>query len=178
MFGGLFWGRIGMTSIRSRLGRWSLRHLGGLLAAAVVLAFSPAIAAWVSAWLSSAFGVTSWMEIHPASWGGSQVHLHDADLIIEPLSPALFVVLAGVAALCALADLLRPRVPQVTWGFPLLLAVLAAIGVSAAVPPDGLPRVAPALMGATIGVLVLLLVGSYWLVLVWTDGSFRFNPRP
>jgi len=156
-----------------------IRHAVGWGTAALAMLPMPRIASRVSWCLEGLLKVTG-MNAQGRGWGDPHDALIVSNVVVNPLSPAPLLILGGVCAICVAGDLGRHRLPWLSWFLPFIPAVplgLWAIEFASGMPlPADLPSYAPFVLGATVGVMVALLVGVYWWAMLLTARACLNRP--
>lgn len=128
------------------------RHGLALIVALGALFAMPVLLLALLSGLSAVFGMKSGFHIYDASVEG-------------PGIVGLILTLAAVCGTCLLGQLARRRWRHVSWALPLIPGVVVGTWVAFVARGGDMPITWPIVHGLTAGVLVSVVVGSYWLIL-------------
>jgi hypothetical protein len=154
-------------------GRFLIPHVLAWVAASMAMLAVPYVASRVSWGLSSVLDSAGGMHLYELGWGASTSAVDDKHAVLDPRSPGILGVLGVVSAICIAGDFGPRRLPFLSWALPILaalpLAVLTGGMMSGNAAPPDLPGYVPFVVGATFGVIVAGLVGTYWGVILLSD---------
>lgn len=142
-----------------------VRHAIALLATLGALAVSPFFAHVIARRLSHVFGDEDDFHFLALTWSfGDKGDLHNALFAIHPASLAVVIVVATIAAVCIAGDVLLRKWSALSWALPLLVALPLSVWIVFLTRRAALSGDAVVTIAITLGLLALLLVGTYW----WT----------
>ena len=140
-----------------------VRHGLGWVTAGVTLPVLPHVAGAVSSSLSHLLLESD----------GS--HFYHVSLRAE--WPGFIVLLGVVSLICGLGDLARGKHQWLRWAVPVMPAMALGAWMTFVMRDGEFPVGGPIVMGTTLAVLVLLLVGAYWMVLLLTTREAAAHER-
>jgi hypothetical protein len=142
-----------------------VRHAIALLPTLGALAVSPFLAHAIARWLSHVFGDEDEFYFLALTWSfGDKGDLDNAHFAIHPASLAVVILLATIAAVCIMGEVLLWKWSALSWALPLLVAIPFSVWIAFLARRAELSAEAVATIAVTLGVLAFLLVGIYW----WT----------
>jgi hypothetical protein len=142
-----------------------IRHAIALLATLAVLVVSPFLAGVVSSRLSRLLQEGDGFHVYALTWSsGKDGDLEDAGAVVNPIGPGLAVLVVGIMIICIVGEALRRKWSPLSWAFPFLVSLLVGMWMTFLISGGEAPADAPITIGITVGLLALVLVGTYW----WT----------